>query len=63
MVRFEHNIMPKCDKKIVHVDDWKNDNLSAKVKNVSLRLNSNSLTSLADFFVDEQPSKSIPFEV
>lgn len=63
MVRFEHNIMPKRDKIMIHVDEWKNDNLSAKVNNVSLSLNSNSLSSLADFFVDEQPSKSIPFEV
>lgn len=61
MIRLEHNIMP--DEKFVHVDEWKNDNLTAKVNNVSLKLNSNSLASLADFFVDEQPSKSLPFEV
>lgn len=61
MIRLEHNIMP--DEKFAHVDEWKNDNLTAKVNNVSLKLNSNSLASLADFFVDEQPSKSLPFEV
>lgn len=63
MVRLEHDIMPKHDEKLAHVDEWKNDNLTAKVNNVFLSLNSNSLTSLADFFVDEQPSKSLPFEV
>lgn len=63
MIRLEHNIMPKHDEKLVHVDEWKNDNVTAKVNNVFLSLNSNSLTSLADFFVDEQPSKSLPFEV
>lgn len=63
MVRLEHNITPKREEKLVHVDEWKNDNLTARVNNVSLSLNSNSLTSLADFFVDEQPSKSLPFEV
>jgi len=63
MVRLEHNIMPKRDEKLVHVDEWKTDNLTAKINNVSLSLNSNSLTSLAEFFVDEQPSKSLPFEV
>lgn len=62
MFRLEHQILLTCDE-MVHVDEWKNDNLTAKVKNVSLSLNSNSLTSLADFFVDEQPSKSLPFEV
>lgn len=63
MVRLEHNIMPKRDEKLVNVDEWKNDNLTANVNNVFLSLNSNSITSLADFFVDEQPSKSLPFEV
>jgi len=63
MVRLEHNIMPKRDEKLVHVDEWKTDNLTVKINNVSLSLNSNSLTSLAEFFVDEQPSKSLPFEV
>lgn len=63
MVRLEHNIMPKQNEKLVHVDEWKNDNLTAKINNISLSLNSNSLTSLADFFVDEKLSKSIPFEV
>lgn len=63
MIRLEHNIIPQHDDKLVHVDEWKNDNVTAKIKNVSLSLNSHSLTSLADFFVDEQPSKSLPFEV
>jgi len=63
MVRLEHNIMPKRDEKLLHVNEWKSDNVTAKINNVSLSLNSNSLTSLADFFVDEQPSKSLPFEV
>lgn len=62
MVRLEHNIMPKHNEILARVDEWKNDNVTAKVNNVSLSLNSNSLTSLADFFVDEQPSKSLPFE-
>lgn len=63
MVRLEHSIMPKHNDKLVHLDEWKDDNLTAKINNVSLSLNSTSLTSLADFFVDEQPSKSSPFEV
>lgn len=63
MIRLEHNIIPKCNEKVVHVDEWKNDNLTAKINNVFLLLNSNSLTSLTDFFVDEKPSKSLPFEV
>jgi len=63
MVRLEHSIIPIHNKTLIHVDDWKNDNLTAKINNVSLSLNSNSLTSLADFFVDEQPPKSLPFEV
>jgi len=62
MFRLEHQILLTCNE-MVHEDELKNDNLTAKVKNVSLSLNSNSLTSLADFFVDEQPSKSLPFEV
>lgn len=62
MFRLEHQILLKCHE-MVHADEWKNDNLTAKVNNVSLSLNSTSLTSLADFFVDEQPSKSLPFEV
>lgn len=63
MIRLEHNIIPKYNEKMVHVDEWKNDKLTAKVNNVSLSLNSSSLTSLSDFFVDEQPSKSLLFEV
>lgn len=63
MVRLEHNITPNRDEKLIHVDEWKNDNLSARINNVSLTLNANSLSSLADFFVDENPSKSMPFEV
>lgn len=63
MVRLEHNITPKRDEKLIDVDEWKTNILTAKINNVSLSLNSNSLTSLADFFVDEQPSKSLPFEV
>lgn len=62
MVRLEHNIMPQRDEKLINLDEWKNDNVTAKINNVSLSLNANSLTSLADFFVDEHPSKSLPFE-
>lgn len=63
MIRLEHIIMPIQDDKLLHIDEWKSDNVTAKINNVSLSLNSHSLTSLADFFVDEKPSKSLPFEV
>ncbi|XP_050442148.1 UHRF1-binding protein 1-like [Adelges cooleyi] len=62
MARLEHNISPSCDKPPLHVSEWKSDDLTAKVNYVFLSLNSSSLTSLADFFTDEEPSKSLPFE-
>ncbi|XP_050520734.1 UHRF1-binding protein 1-like [Daktulosphaira vitifoliae] len=62
MLRLEHDIIPHFDVKSIQNSPWKNDQLSARINNISLSLNSCSLTNLGDFFLDEQPSKPPAFE-